>query len=90
MPYIPKSERADYDEDLGELIYELRAQGWKPGHLNYVITTLMVSRLDDKMNYDNINELVGVLECTKLELYRALVGHYEDSKIRTNGLVEPK
>jgi len=37
------------------------------------------------MNYRNINELVGVFECAKLELYRRVASPYEDEKIQSNG-----
>jgi hypothetical protein len=37
------------------------------------------------MSYQNINELIGVLECAKLELYRRVASPYEDEKIQSNG-----
>ena len=35
--------------------------------------------------YYHYNQLIGVLECAKLELYRRLVTPYEDIKITDNG-----
>jgi hypothetical protein len=36
-------------------------------------------------NYALLNELIGVLECAKLELYRRVASPYEDEKIQSNG-----
>jgi hypothetical protein len=57
-----------------------------PGELNYLITKLIDLYLQDKgLKYKNINEVIGVLECAKLELYRRIAGPYEDKKIVSNG-----
>ena len=51
----------------------------------------MISSLIDEYlheygkNYTNINEVIGVLECAKLELYRRVAAPYEDEKIEQNG-----
>ena len=37
------------------------------------------------LNYANANKLMGVLECSKLELYRRLIAPYEDTKVNENG-----
>jgi hypothetical protein len=36
-------------------------------------------------SYFSYNEVVGVLECVKLEMYRRLVAPYEDRKCKENG-----
>ena len=36
-------------------------------------------------NYVKLNELIGVLECAKLELYRRVASPYEDEKVESNG-----
>lgn len=57
-----------------------------PGELNYVITKLIDQYLKEEgLRYANINEVIGVLECAKLELYRRIAGPYEDKKIISNG-----
>ncbi len=65
------------------------ATGAKPseaGELNYLISTLMNEHLASYgTSYQIINELIGVLECAKLELYRRIAAPYEDDKIITNG-----
>ena len=54
------------------------------GELNYVITTLLQKYID-KPSYTVYNEVIGVLECCKLEIYRRAVAAYEDKKIEENG-----
>ena len=56
------------------------------GELNYVITRL-VDRFLQRYGrgYTTINQLIGVLECAKLELYRRIAAPYEDVKIQENG-----
>ena len=33
------------------------------------------------MRYQNVNAIIGALECAKLELYRRLIAPYEDTKV---------
>jgi hypothetical protein len=57
-----------------------------PGQLNYVITALVHRYLIERgVNYYNLNEAIGVLECAKAELLRVVVGPYEDKKRRESG-----
>ena len=77
MPYIPK-------EDKPKLISMNAAT--TPGELNYQITMLCKGYIEKRgVSYSNMNEVVGVLECAKLELYRRMVSPYEDEKIESNG-----
>lgn len=77
MPYVKKTDRERLDG--GD-----EATG--PGELNYVITKKIDSYLGRKgLSYANLNEIIGVLECAKLEIYRRIVAKYEDSKIAENG-----
>ena len=73
MPYIPPKARADIIHD-----------GRPPttaGELNFAITNLITRYAGRRpLSYDVINEVVGVLECAKLELYRRLAAPYEDEK----------
>lgn len=75
MPYIEQKDR------LGPtMIAET------PGELNYLITTLINEYVSTKgKNYAILNEVVGVLECAKLELYRRVAAPYEDAKCDMNG-----
>jgi hypothetical protein len=44
-----------------------------------------VKYLADELSYSKINEVIGVLECAKQELYRRVASPYEDSKKEANG-----
>lgn len=77
MPYIATEAR------------ERIAQGGAPstaGELNYAITRLVDEYLArEGVGYRSLNEVVGVLECAKLELYRRIVAPYEDVKMQSAG-----
>ena len=75
MPYIKQEDR------LGPtMIAET------PGELNYLITTLVNEYIVQKgLKYATLNEVVGVLECAKLELYRRIAAPYEDCACEKNG-----
>ena len=80
MPYIDKESRL-------ELLVEGR-EIQTPGELNYTITKLVhqyIRKFGRK--YDTLNTVVGVLEAAKMELYREVVGPYEDVKKSENGPV---
>tara|TARA_Y100000034_G_C6647009_1_gene283074 strand:- start:201 stop:446 length:246 start_codon:yes stop_codon:yes gene_type:complete len=78
MPYIKPWER----EDLDPAVLPSTAGG-----LNYAITALCKEYMDARggVCYSNINEVIGVLECAKQELYRRVAAPYEDIKIKENG-----
>ena len=85
MPYIDKNRREELEAaDLDRVIKKLTVRNLSAGDLNYIITKLLVAQIP-KVSYTKINELVGVLECAKLELYRRLAAKYEDKKIIDNG-----
>jgi len=88
MPYIAQDKRALLEHSLASLsarvIVEERSS--QAGVLNYCISALFNEVLNTNgVNYRNINELIGVLECAKLELYRRVASPYEDEKIQSNG-----
>ncbi len=78
MPYIAPEDRARLDRG------EAPASA---GELNYAITRLVDAYMERAggIRYARLNEVVGALECAKLELYRRLAAPYEDEKIRENG-----
>lgn len=79
MPYITQSQR--------RVRLEIPVSA---GELNYRITMLCLNYIDMLgKSYKSINEVVGVLECAKLEFYRRLAAPYEDTKIQQNGDVYP-
>lgn len=75
MPYIDRLSRVDLNERAPDL----------PGELNYLISKMINSYLQDRVSYTSINEVIGVLECAKLELYRRIAAPYEDKKLKANG-----
>jgi hypothetical protein len=58
-----------------------------PGELNFAITALVDRYLEDKggIRYAHLNEVIGAIDCAKLELYRRVAAPYEDEKIAENG-----
>jgi hypothetical protein len=71
MPYIKQNRRGKSPEN--------------PGELNFAITSVILKYLGDRPTYSKFNEVIGALECVKLELYRRKVVPYEDIKIKENG-----
>jgi len=55
------------------------------GDINYVISSIFWKILDMNKKYKTANDLIGVLECIKMELYRRKISNYEDEKIGENG-----
>jgi hypothetical protein len=89
VPYIDEKRRLLYDDFLEGLCEELNEAPAAnfAGDLNYIISTLLSNRVNGftKLNYDMINEIVGVLECAKMEFYRRVAIDYERKKIIENG-----
>lgn len=56
------------------------------GELNYLITMIVDEYLQESNeSYKKYNEVIGVLECAKLELYRRMVVPHEERKLMENG-----
>ncbi len=76
MPYIKKSDK-------------LLLQTYFPstaGELNYTLTMILKQYLFTKgESYQTYNDMMGVLEGAKLELYRRKISGYEDLAIEKNG-----
>jgi len=80
MPYIPKSQRNKIKHGALE----------NAGSLNYTLHQLLHDYFDqNKINYQTLNDVIGVLECAKQELYRRIACDYENRKILQNGDCEP-
>lgn len=81
MPYISVEDRKLLDEIPMPATV---------GELNYLITRLCCDYLlTGKMSYRALNDVIGALECAKLELYRRIVVPYEQGKMDQNGDVYP-
>lgn len=78
MPYISGEDRVALEPD------SLR-DAMTVGELTFQITVLVDGYLAGNVDYQALAEAVAALECAKLELYRRLVGKYEDHKIDLNG-----
>jgi hypothetical protein len=86
MPYIKPGERHDYDDWIAQLPIPLVSGEIPAGHLNYVLTCLCLKYLKaNGTSYKTYNDMIGVLECAKLEMYRRHVSHYEEEKMEENG-----
>lgn len=87
MPYIPEKERVSLEHQLMELSIRLSAEpdGFA-GRLNYALSSLFKRIIEDRgLSYQVLNDIIGVLEASKLELYRRVAAPYEDLKIEENG-----
>ena len=80
MPYLIQSRR---DELLDGQSPDT------PGDLNFLFTTIAKDYVNDKgESYQIYNDVIGALECAKLELYRRQISAYEQQKIVANGDLE--
>jgi len=77
MPYLDTKRIVEVEEE-GALE--------TPGDLNYSFTKVALMYLEKNgTRYQRLNDIVGALECCKLEFYRRLAAPYEDTKIEENG-----
>ena len=81
MPYIVKERRSRMLKGG-----YLSQADMTPGDLTFVVSTLMDRYLMlHGVNYTNINALIGVLECAKLELYSRIAVPFVERKRHENG-----
>ena len=77
MPYIKQDRRfalgcgADDPQNMGEL--------------NYCLTRWCLSVMQQSPNYQEVNEVIGALECCKQELYRRVAVPIEEIACATRG-----
>lgn len=85
MPYIKKERRLELDKDNQLEMIGLGCQS--EGELNFVLTSICKGYLEKlgMKSYARYNQVMGVLECCKIELYRRVIVPYEKSKIYENG-----
>lgn len=92
MPYILQEFRDELDPAIEWLALEVAntynksSTQTRDGLLNYAFTKIL-SKVYDSPNYHEFNEIVGLLECCKMEYYRKRVSPYEDEKEKLNGTV---
>lgn len=89
MPYISKESRETVDSLINQLIdvVQIEVPNNRKGLLNYIITRLLSGgfEIPDEIRYSKINDIVGVLECAKLEFYQRIARNFEDEKMHING-----
>jgi hypothetical protein len=83
MPYIKPEFRLNYHQLIDDAVDSLAFKS--AGDINYVLSSVLWKIFEKNKNYAKANELIGVLECIKLELYRRQIAPYEDKKIEENG-----
>lgn len=91
MPYIKKDNRGSYDILIKALADSVQRNDEDNhsyvGDLNYIISCLITKSMPG-LRYKHINDIIGVLECVKQELYRRLAAPYEDKAIEKNGDID--
>ena len=86
MPYILKEDRDALDYAIFDITARILAKDGTAGRMNYCISSMINMMIEKKgLSYSNVNEIIGALECIKLELYRRVAAPYEDLKIEENG-----
>lgn len=86
MPYIKKEKRGQFKKPIDEISKLLAADEENiEGNMNYIISRLFANHLRFKLNYKQLNAMVGMLECCKMELYRKMAAPYENEKCKENG-----
>ena len=92
MPYIKENYRKELQESIDQLaqkiqsIHQNHPEQTRDGLLNFAVTELLNEVFPDA-RYTDFNELIGFLECCKLEYYRKKIAPYEDLKEQENGSV---
>lgn len=92
MPYIKLDSRIEILPEIDALVDSIKelTKGdliSTDGILNYTITKMLIELYPDA-RYHDYNEIIGMLECCKLEFYRKMAAPYEDLKEIENGSVQ--
>lgn len=85
MPYIKKDQRPKLDAFIAPFLKYLQSLPAEDqdGAINYSITKIIKGLYPQR--YFHLNRALGVLSAVTQELYRRVIGPYEDEKIRENG-----
>lgn len=86
MPYITQERRDQLDSKIKDVFSE----DLTVGELNYLITRMIKNLIDkrkqlNQFSYQFCNDIIGVLECAKIEFYNRVVTPYERIKQQENG-----
>jgi len=85
MPYIRREKRSKVDKVLDPLIEYLRTLSVEEqdGVMNYVMSKMVWQIYPQK--YFHFNRALGVLTAVTHELYRRIIGPFEDTMIKERG-----
>jgi hypothetical protein len=79
-----KEDRIKFEEPVQKLADNIETDG----DLNYCISLLMHKILQKRgKKYQNMNNIMGAIDCAKMEFYRTVASPYEDIKKEENGSV---
>ena len=82
MPYIKQDDRMKFDKHVKKLVSEIESTG----EINYVISTILIGMMKKHgKDYDELNGLMGVINCVQQEFYRKVAAPYEELKEKDNG-----
>lgn len=87
MPYIKQENRKQYEVIINDAVKVLSKDNktFDVGDLNFLVSSIVWQLFDSNPKYRTANDLIGTLECIKLEFCRRKVNPYEDAKINENG-----
>jgi hypothetical protein len=90
MPYIKKEDRQLFHNGLIHVGSDMRIMDNNgvlgSGILNFLVSSICKDFISIKgTNYENLNSVIGALDCAKEEFRRRVVNPYEDVKIHDNG-----
>jgi len=89
MPYITKNSRAEYDNEINNLVEKL--DGWDndalSGHLNYIFFRI-AGLLGKDESYARMAVISSAMSEAQAEFRRRIMAPYEDKKIYENGDVK--
>jgi hypothetical protein len=92
MPYITPNYRKELEPLIDALsqkineIHKLNPNQTRDGLMNFSLTEI-IHQVFPNPRYTDMNEIIGFLECCKLEYYRKTASPYEDKKESENGPV---
>lgn len=84
MPYVEQDRRKFLASQTYKQLLDI-ADTMHIGDINFLISNLLWVRFNKNRSYKTANELLGVLEAAKLELYQRQIIPYEAQKQSENG-----
>ncbi len=80
MPFIDKPSRDLYAPGIKSIVERLAAHPHHKGDLTYIITEILHKAIGEHLRYSDYCDVIGILECAKLEFYAGRVHPYEEKK----------